>query len=191
VIARPAGRSPSATASISPVEPDSCWLRRRTACRSFRSRQVEGEEPQNLRAGDFFHEPEGSRILHFDNPSDTDEAVFIDFNLQRSGDPFIIFPAPLTEPVDRRAAPTAPVVQAEASGAAAFADVIADGGTVVLKPGRVLGYVASGTVLLGIDGAEGRVLEAGSTFYALGGGAAAQVVALDGEAKVVTFHLTS
>ena len=64
--------------------------------------QVEGEKPQLLREGDAFYEPAGPRILRFDNASATEEAIFIDFNLQQEGEPFIVFEKELTEKIDRR-----------------------------------------------------------------------------------------
>ena len=68
--------------------------------------QVEGEKPQLLTEGDAFYEPVGPRILRFDNASKTEEAVFIDFNLQQAGEPFIVFEKELTEHIDRRTLPT-------------------------------------------------------------------------------------
>ena len=52
-----------------------------------------------LSEGDAFFEPFGPRILRFDNASATEEAVFIDFNLQQAGEPFIVFEKPLTEKI--------------------------------------------------------------------------------------------
>jgi len=52
--------------------------------------QVEGGKPQILREGDAFYEPAGPRILRFDNASATEEAIFLDFNLEQAGEPFII-----------------------------------------------------------------------------------------------------
>ena len=68
--------------------------------------QVEGEKPQLLLEGDAFYEPAGPRILRFDNASATEEAIFIDFNLQQEGEPFIVFEKELTEHIDRRTLPT-------------------------------------------------------------------------------------
>ncbi len=51
--------------------------------------QVEGEKPQLLKEGDAFYEPVGPRILRFDNASKTEEAIFIDFNLQQAGSPLL------------------------------------------------------------------------------------------------------
>ncbi|MBL4720674.1 MAG: cupin domain-containing protein, partial [Alphaproteobacteria bacterium] len=68
--------------------------------------QVEGEKPQILREGDAFFEPTGQRILRFDNASATEKAIFIDFNLEQAGEPFIVFEAKPTEAIDRRTLPT-------------------------------------------------------------------------------------
>lgn len=43
--------------------------------------QVEGEEPQVLRTGQAFYEPATTRILHFDNHSDTEPLTFCAFYL--------------------------------------------------------------------------------------------------------------
>ena len=43
--------------------------------------QVEGQEPQVLRAGQAFYEPAATRIVHFDNYSDTEELLFSAFYL--------------------------------------------------------------------------------------------------------------
>ncbi|VAW04815.1 hypothetical protein MNBD_ALPHA07-2249, partial [hydrothermal vent metagenome] len=67
--------------------------------------QVEGRRPVILSEGDAFYEPAGPRILRFDNASATEEAIFIDYSFQRTDEPFIIFEAPLTEKIDRRALP--------------------------------------------------------------------------------------
>ena len=68
--------------------------------------QVEGEKPQVLREGDAFYEPAGPRILRFDNASATQEAIFLDFNLEQVDEPFIVFEKPPTEAIDRRTLPT-------------------------------------------------------------------------------------
>jgi quercetin dioxygenase-like cupin family protein len=47
--------------------------------------QVEGEKQILLRTGDTFYEPTDKRILKFDNASATQEAIFIDFNLEQQG----------------------------------------------------------------------------------------------------------
>ena len=43
--------------------------------------QVEGETPQVLHAGQAFYEPAMTRILHFDNHSDTRPLLFVAFYL--------------------------------------------------------------------------------------------------------------
>lgn len=68
--------------------------------------QAEGGKPQILRAGDAFFEPVGIRILRFDNASATEEAVFLDFNLEQTNEPFIVFEEKPTEAIDRRTLPT-------------------------------------------------------------------------------------
>ncbi|MDF1644495.1 MAG: hypothetical protein P1U80_09950 [Pseudomonadales bacterium] len=60
--------------------------------------QVEGEGETN--------EPAGQRILQFNNASATEEAIFVDFNIQQDGKPFIVFENEPTEHIDRRSLPT-------------------------------------------------------------------------------------
>jgi quercetin dioxygenase-like cupin family protein len=43
--------------------------------------QVEGEAAKTLRAGEAFYEPANTKILHFDNASDTEPMTFIAFYL--------------------------------------------------------------------------------------------------------------
>lgn len=43
--------------------------------------QVDGEEPQVVRAGEAFYEPAGRRIVHFDNHSATQPLSFVAFYL--------------------------------------------------------------------------------------------------------------
>lgn len=52
--------------------------------------QMEGEPAQTLKAGDAFFEPENKKILHFDNPSQTEPATFIAFYLLGKNDTEII-----------------------------------------------------------------------------------------------------
>lgn len=43
--------------------------------------QIEGEEPQHLKAGEGFYEPRNQPILHFDNESETEDLVFMAYYL--------------------------------------------------------------------------------------------------------------
>lgn len=43
--------------------------------------QIEGEDPQLLKAGEAFYEPKNKPILHFDNASDSESLVFIAYYL--------------------------------------------------------------------------------------------------------------
>ena len=153
--------------------------------------QVEGMPAQVLKAGDAFYEPVGPRILHFDNASATEEAVFTDFNLEQSGEPFIVFPKPPTEKIDRRTFPTAPLSQAGVTRATAYADHIAVGRPLVQQATQAtVGYVASGSVTVQVgDGAAETVLT-GKSFH-VAAGATARISAKGGAAKIVTFQLRS
>ena len=146
---------------------------------------------QILKAGDAFYEPVGPRILHFDNASKTEEAIFTDFNLEQTGEPFIVFPAPPSEKIDRRSFPTAPVRQTGVNQATAYADVVADGKPLVQQLSQpVVAYVATGSVTVRVGDNAPRVVEEGKSFYAPGG-ATTQISAKGGTAKIVTFQLRS
>lgn len=123
--------------------------------------QVEGRKPQILKAGDAFYEPVGPRILRFDNASKTEEAIFTDFNLERAGDPFIVFPKPPTAKIDRRGFPTISVGGISLNGVKGFAHGLAGGQslTVPASAAPVTGYVVAGAVQI----AGARYL-AGQTF---------------------------
>ena len=153
--------------------------------------QVEGSPAQILKAGDAFYEPVGPRILHFDNASKTDEAVFTDFNLEQAGEPFIVFAKPPTENIDRRSFPTAPVVQGGVTRATAHADRIAPGKPLTTTAsGATVGYVASGTVSVRIGNAAAQTVPTGQSFN-IPAGAAARIAAEGSDARIVTFQLHS
>jgi quercetin dioxygenase-like cupin family protein len=155
--------------------------------------QVEGHKPQLLKAGDAFYEPVGPNILHFDNASQTEEAVFTDFNLQRSGEPFIVFPTPPTAKIDRRTFPTATLDGSTVSKVTIYAQT--------LKPAAVIGeraptvatlyYVASGEVSLQFQGEEPVTYRAGQTFYEPKSKTVAKLVNTSRRvaAKVIAFYL--
>ena len=151
--------------------------------------QVEGMPAQILKAGDAFYEPVGPKILHFDNASKTDEAVFTDFNLEQAGEPFIKFDRPPTEKIDRRSFPTAPIVAAQVNGAVAHAiDVAAQKPLVRNFEGALVGYVARGSVVLTVDGGTRQLIAQGRSFAAPAGGVT-RIAAQGTTARVVTFEL--
>lgn len=123
--------------------------------------QVEGQKQRILKTGDAFYEPVGPRILRFDNASKTEEAIFTDFNLERAGDPFIVFPKPPTAKIDRRGFPTISVGGISLNGVKGFAHGLAGGQslTVPASAAPVTGYVVAGAVQI----AGARYL-AGQTF---------------------------
>ncbi|MGI9450548.1 MAG: cupin domain-containing protein [Geminicoccaceae bacterium] len=154
--------------------------------------QVEGEEPQTLRAGDAFYEPVGPRILRFNNASATEEAIFVDFNLEQAGEPFIVFENPPTEAIDRRALPTIDLEDQAVDQVDIYASDLAADGTLELdnlEP--TLGLVAEGAIELRIDNVTTERLAVGASFALPTDGSEATIVNASSEApaKVITFLL--
>lgn len=155
--------------------------------------QVEGEPPRLLREGDAFYEPAGPRILRFDNASATQEAIFLDFNLQQAGEPFIVFEQPPTEAIDRRPLPTIDLAGASVDQVDIYASELPRGTTTQLDAGMpTLGLVAEGVVELRITGQPARRLVAGESFALENGEFRATIVNLspDVPATVITFRLS-
>lgn len=150
--------------------------------------QVEGMPPQVLKTGDAFYEPAGPRIIHFDNASQTEEAVFLDFNLEQAGEPFILFPKPPTGKVDRRALPTIKTAGETMSKVNAYAEQMTAAKPYKPNPeSSTLLYIAEGSVGLKIDGGEMMKLEQGSTFFVPKGKGAA--FSAQDKARVIRFQL--
>ena len=127
--------------------------------------QVEGEKPRLLNEGDVFYEPAGPRILRFDNASATEETIFIDFNLQQLGEPFIVFEKELTEKIDRRTLPTVEMDGLDVDQVDMFvSELEPDGSKNRENQELVLGYVAEGIVELTIQGEAKRQIVAGGSF---------------------------
>jgi len=118
--------------------------------------QVEGQPAQILKAGDAFFEPVGPQILHFDNGSQTEEAVFTDFNFERVGEPFIVFPTPpVNLKVDRRTFPTVEIPRgAEVRSIDVYAQTLEPGASIdqPAKPLPLMGYVAEGNLEIRTNG---------------------------------------
>ena len=155
--------------------------------------QVEGEKPQLLREGDAFYEPAGPRILRFDNASATEEAIFIDFNLQQQGEPFIVFEEELTEHIDRRTLATVELEEETISQADIFVSELEPKGSKILKVNDVpvLGYVAEGAIKIKIPGEGTKRIHAGDSFYLPGGDVSATIKNESSKvpAKVISFYL--
>lgn len=151
--------------------------------------QVEGRKPVILKAGDAFFEPVGPRILKFDNASASEEAVFTDWNPERSGDPFIVFAKPPTEKIDRRSLATVAATGAVAARVTSQGLDLAPRAPRALTAGEqpITGYVAAGriTVATSVGSAS---YERGASF-AVPAGSRAQLTAEDGAARVITFTL--
>ncbi|NKB98966.1 MAG: cupin domain-containing protein [Pseudomonadales bacterium] len=127
--------------------------------------QVEGEKPQLLTKGDAFHEPVGPRILRFDNASATEEAIFVDFNLQQEGEPFIVFPEPLKEVIDRRTLPTVEMTgQAIQQVNVHSIDLESLEKTVVASSLPTLGWVTAGAIEIHSNDSASQRVSAGQSF---------------------------
>lgn len=154
--------------------------------------QVEGEAPRLLKKGDAFYEPVGQRIVHFDNASTTEDAIFVDFNLQQAGEPFIVFETPPTEAIDRRALSTAHLQASAVSGVTVYGHRIEPNARQVLDGARqLLGYVTEGVVELRVKGKPVQRIKAGENFYQLTEGTKAVLLNASSErpAKVIVFSL--
>lgn len=154
--------------------------------------QVEGEKPQILREGDAFYEPTGTRILRFDNASATEEAIFLDFNLEQENEPFIVFEEQPTEAIDRRTLPTVKLDGRTVDGATVYSNNIAPEGTLNLTANEPsLGLVAKGVIEISINGKAAERIAAGGTFALPTAGHQATITNVSGEvpADVITFHL--
>ena len=153
--------------------------------------QVEGEEPQTLREGDAFYEPAGPRILRFDNASATKEAIFLDFNLEQVGEPFIVFEQQPTEAIDRRTLPTVDLGGKSVDQVDVYATELQSGGTMKLNADEsTLGLVAEGVIELEITGRETQRSAAGESFFLPMVDSSATIInASEAPTKVITFHL--
>jgi len=154
--------------------------------------QIEGEKPQILNAGDAFYEPVGPRILRFDYASATKEAIFIDFNLEQAGEPFIVFEKPLTEKIDRRTLPTVKLDGQNIDHAEIYANELKPAGIFNLANNEpTLGLVAEGVVELRLEGKPLQRIVAGGTFALPKADSRATLVNASSEAKanVITFRL--
>lgn len=154
--------------------------------------QVEGEKPQVLRAGDAFYEPAGPRILRFDNASATEEAVFLDFNLQQVGEPFIVFEQPPTEAIDRRSLPTVKLAGKSIEEVKVYVSELQRSEVIELDSSApTLGVVAEGIVEIRIEGEAPQRILAGKSFSLPENASKAALVNASSEvpAKVITFSL--
>ncbi len=154
--------------------------------------QVEGEKPRILRAGDAFYEPAGPRILRFDNASATEEAIFIDFNLEQEGEPFIVFEEQPTQAIDRRSLPTIDLGGEMIDQVNIYTSELPRGGTLKLDTYEsTLGLVSEGVVELRIKGKETQRIVAGQSFSLTQSDVQSVIVNASPEvpAKVVTFRL--
>ena len=154
--------------------------------------QVEGEKVQILREGDAFYEPTGVRILRFDNASATEEAIFVDFNLEQAGEPFIVFEKQPTEAIDRRTLPTTKLDGSNIDQVGIYTSDIAHSASLKINNSQpTFGLVAQGVIELQIEGEESQRLVAGETFAIREANSKAILVnaSTEASAKVITFRL--
>ncbi|MEH6404787.1 MAG: cupin domain-containing protein [Sneathiella sp.] len=154
--------------------------------------QVEGEKQKLLREGDAFYEPTGKRILRFDNASATEEAIFLDFNLEQKGEPFIVFEEKPTQAIDRRTLPTIDLKGKTVDQVDIYAQELAGGEVANFKTEvPTLGLVAEGIVELLVKGQKPQRITAGGSFSVPTIGSVATISNSSSEvsAKVITFRL--
>jgi quercetin dioxygenase-like cupin family protein len=154
--------------------------------------QVEGERPQILREGDAFYEAAGPRILRFDNASATEEAIFLDFNLEQAGEPFIVFENPPTEAIDRRTLPSISLGGQTVDRVDIYSTELHPAGISKLNTVEpTLGLVAEGIVELKIKGQASQRIIAGGTFSIPSAASQTTISNASSEvqAKVITFRL--
>lgn len=154
--------------------------------------QVEGEKPRFLREGDAFYEPAGPRILRFDNASATENAIFIDFNIQQEGEPFIVFEQELTEFIDRRMLPTVQLDGQSIDQVDIFVSELEPSAHKKLNSQEpMLGYVAEGIVKFKIEGEKTQRIVAGGSFSLPIDISEASIVNASSKvpAKVISFYL--
>lgn len=152
--------------------------------------QIEGEKPQILRKGDVFYEPVGPRILRFDNLSATEEAIFLDFNLEQAGEPFIVFEKKPTEAIDRRTLPTVNLDSKTINRVDIYENELAQNGILKLRnDAPTLGIVAEGVIELRITGKKSQRIAAGASFAVPTATATITNVSSQVVAKVITFLL--
>ncbi len=154
--------------------------------------QIEGKEPQILRKGDAFYEPAGPRIMRFDNASSTEEAIFLDFNLEQVGEPFIVFEQPPTEAIDRRTLPTIDLGGKRVDQVDIYTSHLGHRETMNINTQEpTLGLVAEGIIELQIKGKATQRFVAGGSFSLPTANSQATIVNVSAEvpAKLITFQL--
>lgn len=156
--------------------------------------QVEGEKVKILREGDAYYEPVGPRILRFDNASATQEAIFVDLNLEQKGEPFIVFKKPLTAKIDRRTLPTFAIGGKNGKKIKQFdifSNDLAPKGTLSLENrATTIALVAKGIVELQTKGQKTQRFLSGQSFN-LPDNSTSNIINASSEvpAKVITFRM--
>ena len=152
--------------------------------------QTEGGKQLLLREGDAFYEPVGPRILRFDNASATEEAIFIDFNLQQEGEPYIVFEKEFKGGIDRRTLPTVDLDGKNLKQADVFVSELEPSASKKLNnKSLMIAYVAEGVIELKQNGKKQSRLIAGESFSLKANQSALTLINTSAEvnAKVVTF----
>lgn len=154
--------------------------------------QIEGQRPRILREGDAFYELVGPRILRFDNASATEEAIFVDFNLEQVDEPFIVFEEQPTQAIDRRTLPTVSLGGKSVEQVDVYANELQGGEELPLEiSAPTLGLVTEGVIELRVNGEPTKRIVAGGSFSLPTGDSKATIVNASPEvsAKVITFRL--
>ena len=154
--------------------------------------QAEGEQARILDEGEAFYEPAGPSILRFDNMSATEPAVFIDFSLQREGEPFIALDEEPAQPIDRTSLPSLDLGGRTFGHVDVYSRTLPASASVELSATEpLIGIVAEGVVELRLDGGETTRLVEGNTFALIEDGASAELRngSSDVDARLVTYHL--
>lgn len=154
--------------------------------------QMDGGKPQILRAGDAFYEPSGPRILRFDNASATEEAIFLDFNLEQVDEPFIVFEEQPTQEIDRRTLPTVKFEGKSVDQADIYVTEIQNGEKTKMGASNpIFGVVAEGVIEIQIKGKAKQRIVVGESFSLPGGPSQSTLVNGSSEvpATVITFLL--
>jgi quercetin dioxygenase-like cupin family protein len=151
--------------------------------------QAEGEKPVVLREGDAFYEPAGPRILRFDNASATETALFYDFSLEQTGEPFFVLEEQPRRPIDRSGLPTVDMGGETIDHVDVYETELESGKTVTLENSEpTIFLVVQGVIDVQIDETTSQHLVAGETFAMPSSGSNASLTnaSSEVEAKVIS-----
>ncbi|WP_076719371.1 hypothetical protein [Motiliproteus sp. MSK22-1] len=130
--------------------------------------------------------------MRFDNASATEEAIFVDFNFEQTGEPFIVFEKPPVEAIDRRTLPTIKLSGKEVEKVNVFkTDLTPNESIDVNNSEPALGIVAQGVVTIREKGKSAKTVVTGATFALPEAGSMVTITNASSEApaKVITFRV--